>query len=160
MKAPLILYSTNTWLAWAIAERYYGGVHFAWCSPVYDGRNAASHVRIPPSSSPADLYRLLLDEMERGEQHSKLMQDKRDGIMRGADAKRAEGVISDAAREEIRDTVERAHPKDLRPVLYVIPYDRVRGSVVEVSVRERAHPLSEEYRVEMLPRECFDVLEL
>src|SRR5215213_6753146 len=96
MKEPLILYSTNTWLAWAIAERYYGGVHFAWCSPVYDGTKADSHVRIPPSSSPADLYRLLFDEVERGERHSEVLKKKQDGIMRGADAKRAEGVIGEA----------------------------------------------------------------
>lgn len=160
MKEPLILYSTNTWLAWAIAERYYAGVHFAWCSPVYDGRTAASHVRIPPSSSPADLYRLLLDEVERGEQHSKLIKENREGIMRGAGAKRAAGVIGAAEWGDIEDTLNRAYPHDFRPVLYVIPYERVKGMMVEAPVRERAHPLSVEYRLEALPRDCFDVLEL
>jgi hypothetical protein len=28
---PLVLYSTNTWLAYAISERYYRGLHYAWC---------------------------------------------------------------------------------------------------------------------------------
>lgn len=160
MNDPLLLYSTNTWLAWAIAERYYSGIHFAWCTPVYDGTRAASHVRIPPSSSPADLYRLLLDEVERGEQHSALLKNNREGIMRGADAKRASGIIGAAEWGHIEDTIKRAHPNDFRPVLYVIPYERVRGMFVEASVRERAHPLSVEYRVEALPRDCFDVLEL
>jgi hypothetical protein len=160
MKEPLVLYSTNTWLAYAIAERFYGGVHFAWCSPVYDGRKAAPHVNIPPTSSPAELYRLLMDETERGERHSALMKNNRDGILRGADAKRAGSVITASDWDEIDKTVKLSHPLDFRPVLYVIPYDRVRGTVVEVPVPERAHPLSVEYRVESLPRDAFDMLEL
>jgi hypothetical protein len=45
-------------------------------------------------------------------------------------------------------------------VLYVIPFDRVRGRIAEVPVRERAHPMSIEFRVEHLSRNCFDMLEL
>ncbi len=160
MKEPLLLYSTNTWLAYAIAERYYGGVHFAWCSPVYDGTKADAHVNIPPSSSPADLYRLLRDEVERGEQHSAVLEDKREGLLRGLDARRKEGVIGEAEFGQIRLTVEKSPLSDFRPVLYVIPYDRVRGTVVEASVEERAHPSSVEYKVNPLPRDCFDMLEL
>lgn len=160
MKEPLLLYSTNTWLAYAIAERYYDGVHFAWCSPVYDGTKADAHVTIPPSSSPADLYRLLLDEVQRGEQHSAIREVKRKGLVRGAEAKLRDGVISAFEFSEIKDTIERSPPHDFRPVLYVIPYDRVRGTVVEVPLEERAHPFSIEFRVNPLPRNCFDVLEL
>jgi hypothetical protein len=160
MKEPLLLYSTNTWLAYAIAKRYYDGVHFAWCSPVYDGTKADAHVNIPPSSSPADLYRLLLDEVQRGEQHSAVLKDKRDGLLRGADARRREGLIGDAEFDQIKRTVETSPLNDFRPVLYVIPYDRVRGTVVEATVEERAHPSSIEYKVNPLPRECFDMLEL
>lgn len=160
MKEPLVLYSTNTWLAYAVAERYYGGVHFAWCSPVYDGRKAEPHVNIPPTSSPAELYRLLQDEVERGERHSAVMKNNREGVLRGAHARRAAGVIGEAERHEIDRMVELSHPADFRPVLYVIPFDRIRGMAVEVPVPERAHPFSIEYRVEALPRESFDMLEL
>lgn len=160
MKEPLLLYSTNTWLAYAIAERYYDGVHFAWCSPVYDGTRADAHVNIPPNSSPADLYRLLRDEVERGEQHSAVLADKRDGLIRGAATRHAEGMIGDAEFDAIRQTVEKSPLHDFRPVLYLIPFDRVRATAVEASVEERAHPLSIEYKVDPLPRECFDVLEL
>lgn len=31
--APLVLYSTNTWLAYTVAERFYGGEHYVWCTP-------------------------------------------------------------------------------------------------------------------------------
>jgi hypothetical protein len=160
MKEPLLLYSTNTWLAYAIAERYYDGVHFAWCSPVYDGTRADAHVNIPPSSSPADLYRVLRDEMERGEGHSTVRIKKREGLIRGAEAKLRDGLITAAVFDEILRTVEKSPVTDFRPVLYVMPYERVRDTVVEASVEERAHPLSIEYRVDPLPRDSFHVLEL
>lgn len=160
MKEPLLLYSANTWLAYAIAERYYDGIHFAWCSPVYDGTRVEPHVNIPPSSSPADLYRLLLDEVERGEQHSAVLKDKRDGLLRGANRRCAEGLISNAQLDEIKRTIATSPLTEFRPVLYVIPFDRIRGTVVEASVEERAHPFSIEYKVDPLPRDCFDMLEL
>lgn len=160
MKEPLVLYSTNTWLAYAIAERYYGGVHYAWCSPVYDGRRTASHVNIPPTSSPAEIYRLLPAEVERGERHSTVLEKNRKGLGKGLQARQAEGLVPAAQQEEIANTIASADIRDFRPVLYVIPFECVRGTVVDVPVRERAHPLSIEYRVERLSRDCFDMLEL
>lgn len=160
MREPLLLYSTNTWLAYAIAERFYGGVHYAWCSPVYDGAMAAPHVNIPPSSSPAEIYRLLREETRRGERHSTLLAQNRKGVLIGADAKLAAGVIDPLQREEIGEMLKRVVPDEFRPVLYIIPYERVRGMVREVPVHERAHPLSEEYRVESLPRDSFHMIEL
>ena len=160
MKEPLLLYSTNTWLAYAIAERYYGGVHFAWCSPVYDGTKAASYMNIPPTSSPAELYRALMREVERGERHSELIKRNRAGIISGAKAKLEAGLITEARRDEIKLVVDDCHPHEFRPVLFVMPYEVVRTRVVEVSVRDRAHPMSVEYCVEQLPRDCFDLLEL
>lgn len=135
MKEPLLLYSTNTWLAYAIAERYYDGVHFAWCSPVYDGARADAHVNIPPSSSPADLYRLLREEVERGEGHSEVRRKKRKGLIRGAEAKLRDGVITAAQFKEIKRMIQRSPAHEFRPVLYVIPYSSVREKVVEASVR-------------------------
>lgn len=160
MKEPLVLYSTNTWLAYAIAERFYGGVHFAWCSPVFDGRRAAPYVNIPPTSSPAEIYRSLHREVDRGELHSEAIKVNRKGVTSGADAKLESGVISEVEYDEIIRIIERAAVRDFRPVLFVIPYEAVRGSVTDVPVHQRAHPLSVEYRVETLRRDCFDMLEL
>lgn len=159
MDEPLILYSTNTWLAYAVAERFYGGVHHAWCSPVYDARSAAGHVNIPPSSSPAEIYRALAEDARRGERHSALFATKVRGVLAGAERKLEEGVISREQHDEIEEMAARAHPGELRPVIYLIPYDRVRERVVEVSLALRAHPFSVEYQVPALPRSCFDVLE-
>lgn len=159
MDEPLILYSTNTWLAYAIAERFYGGVHFAWCSPVYDGAMAARHVNIPPSSSPAELYRALWEDARRGERHSALFVSKLKGVRSGARLRTQSGEISSEVELEIGEMVRRAHPSELRPVLYLIPFDRVRDRVVPVSVADRAHPFSVEYKVSALPRSCFDLME-
>lgn len=82
------------------------------------------------------------------------------GILRGVAAKRAAGVISDDEQRDVVSMVDRASGRDFRPLLYVIPFDRVSGIVKPVPVAERAHPLSREYIIEALPRCNFDVLEL
>jgi len=56
--------------------------------------------------------------------------------------------------------VTKAKIPDFRPVLYVIPFDRLEGEVPEDPVSSRAHPLSLEYRFEDLRSGSFDVLEL
>ncbi|HEX8696200.1 MAG TPA: hypothetical protein VF746_27530 [Longimicrobium sp.] len=159
MDRPLLLYSASTWLAHAIAERFYGGIHYAWCSPHFDGTTAARHVNVPPTASPAEIYRNLADECRRGERHSDAIKRNRGGIMRGARMKREKGFITPARFAEIDQIVESAVTWEFRPVLYVIPFDRVSGIAFEVPVSERAHPLSVEYRVEVLPRGCFDIIE-
>jgi hypothetical protein len=160
MLRPLVLYSTNTLLSFAIAERFYGGVHYAWCSPVFDRKAAAMHINIPPTSSPAAIYRQLWEETSRGEMHSDAILRIREGIAGGAHAKLAGGVIDAAQHEEIMKMISRATTREFRPVLYIIPYDRVEPLVADVPVEERAHPLSIEYKITALPRDCFDPLEL
>lgn len=160
MNPPLLLYSTSTWLAYSVAEQFYGGVHFAWCSPVYDGRTAAAHVNIPPSSSPAAIYRGLLDDSRHGDRHSKAMELNKEGIYRGALARQVQGLIGEDEVEEISSSLDRAECRDFRPVLYVIPYAQVKESVIRIPVAERAHPMSVEYRVDPLPRASFDMIEL
>lgn len=160
MEPPLLLYSTNTWLAYTIAERFYGGIHYAWCSPLYDGAMAARHMRIPPSSSPAEIYRNFSEEARRGERHSDALRRNRDGIMTGARLKWEAGLISDRVYAEIGEVVDDAYVHDFSPLLFIMPFEKVEAIASEVPVKERAHPLSIEYRVEALPRQCFDILEL
>jgi len=160
MKPPLLLYSTSTWLAYSVAEQFYGGIHFAWCSPVYDGRSADAHVNIPPSSSPAALYHAMLEETRRGDQHGNAISQNRKGIYRGAQARQSQGLIGEQEVEEIRSSLDRTESRDFRPVLYIIPFDGVKESVTRVPVGERAHPMSVEYRIESLARASFDMIEL
>jgi hypothetical protein len=151
MKPPLLLYSTSTWLAYSVAEQYYGGIHYAWCSPVYDARAAEVHINIPPSSSPAAIYRWLLDDTRNGDRHSESIKRNTAGIQRGAEARRIQEIVEGLALAEFRD---------FRPVLYLIPYQQVLGIASRVPVADRAHPMSIEYVVESLPGSCFDMIEL
>jgi hypothetical protein len=160
MRAPLLLYSAQTWLAYSIAEQFYGGTHFAWCSPVYDAATAGRHVNIPPTSSPAEIYRNLQDEVRRGERHSLVIEKNRAGIRKGAQARLREGMISEAAKREIEAITKNAETLDFRPVLFVMPFERVKDDARVVPVRNRAHPMSVEYIVERLSGTCFDMLEL
>ena len=147
-------------MAYAIAERFYGGVHYAWCSPVFDGTTTPVHINIPPTSSPAELYRNLWQEVRRGEMHSAAIKQNREGILRGARSRLDAGLISSVVYDQIVRMLNYASVADFRAILYVIPFDRVADRAAEVEVEERAHPLSPEYRVEHLPRECFDMIEL
>jgi hypothetical protein len=158
-KTPVILYSASTWLAYSVAERFYG-VHYAWCTAFYDGITAPRHFNIPPTSSPAEIYLSLEEETRRGDRHSHALERNVTGIMNGAKAKRRTGAITDAQFQEIEVVVKEAKIPDFRPVLYVIPFDRLEGRVPEVPVSQRAHPLSLEYRVEDLRSGCFGLLEL
>lgn len=161
MADPLILYSTNTWLAYVIGERFYGGEHYVWCTPDFDARALARiDQTAPPSSSPAEIYRDLFEDVRRGDQHSSKIKDNKAGILRGVADKRAAGVISDEEQRDIVSTLDRAGGRDFRPLLYVIPFDRVSGIIQSAPVELRAHPLSQEYVIERLPRRDFDVLEL
>ena len=161
MSEPLILYSTNTWLAYIISQVYYGGEHYVWCSPYFNSFSIpSSEQTIPPSSTPGHLYSLLSDEVFSGERHSDKIKQNKAGLRRGANAKEQAGVITNKQRLEIFAVVSRAQIIDFRPILYVIPYPLVSDLIVEVPVAERSHPLSMECRIERLPRSCFDVIDL
>ena len=58
------------------------------------------------------------------------------------------------------ETIESASIREFRPLLFLIPFDRVETLVSDVPVKERAHPLSIEFKVQALPRNCFDVIEI
>ena len=160
MAKPLILYSTNAWLAWRIADDYYKGVHYAWCSPFFDGDTAFPHIKLPPSSSPKEMYTLMEEEVRRGDRHSTNVDRIKVGILRGAASKKAQGIITDAEEKKIASIVECSQILDYAPVLFVIPYRGVSKLIVEVPPIDRAHPLSPEFRIESLPSARFDVIRI
>lgn len=160
MSKPLILYSTNTWLAYSIAQRYYKESHYVWCAPVFDATTFPRLATvIPPTSSPAEIYRNLFHEVSRGDRHSDKIKQNKIGIIRGASIRKSSGQISDVIEKDIVAIVDSAETRDFRPLLFVIPFRSVSKIVMEVPVAERAHPLSQEYRIERLPRRYFDVIE-
>jgi hypothetical protein len=160
MSAPIILYSTNTWLAYNIAEQFYAAEHYVWCTPYFSPRSAPPFASVPPTSCPLAIYRSLSIEVRAGDRHSAKIRDNRVGIATGARAKRAEGTIDRHQEDEILRILENAQVQDFRPLLYVIPHGLVGDLLAPVAVVERAHPLSTEFLIGRLPRRCFDVIDL
>lgn len=156
-----ILYSVNTWLAYNISRMFYGDSHYVWCSPVFDYKcRPYGQATPPPTSCPADIYHSLVEEVRRRDKHSAKVAENKLGILKGAAIKREAQVITDQEVQEITAIVEAAQIGDFHPLLYVIPYDSVATLLKAVPVQNRAHPLSEEFLIEALPGDAFDVIRL
>jgi|ERR1051326_5115981 hypothetical protein len=155
------LFSTNTWLSFVLAERYYGGRHFVWCTPYFEtaaqnGFTAAT----PPTSTPKEIYQSLALEVERNDRHSTKIKAAREGLRKGAKIRLNRGEITQLDFDSIRNIINTASVADFHPLLYIINYERVKLDLIEVPVERRAHPLSIEFQLEKLSRGQFDVLEL
>jgi hypothetical protein len=161
MTDPLILYSTNTWLSYIIAERFYRSEHYVWCTPYFDSKSLPIlDSTTPPTSTPCEIYHSLSAEVCAGDRHSAKIKENKVGILKGATFKRKAGVINEQQEKDIAAIVEAAEQRDFKPLLYIIPFRPVAKLVMEVPVSERAHPLSVEYVIERLPRARFDIIEL
>jgi len=156
-----LLYSVNTWLAYNISVRYYGGLHHVWCSPIFSNRNhSVFEATPPPTSCPADIYHSLAEEVRRRDSHSAKIAENRSGIIGGAEKKCSAGIITADELDEIEEIANAAENADFRPLLYLIPFVSVSHLLKDVPVAERAHPLSPEYVIEELPTGFFDTIEL
>lgn len=155
---PLTLYSTISQLAYLIAHRYYGDVHFAWCAP------GESHDRFDPknpsSSHPVKLYREYLDNIRSGDQHSARISANRIGLAKGAEARFAQGVIDEQSRDRVLKIIEAARISDFTPLMLVMPFEKVRHIAELAPVEDQASATSEEYIIRDLPRDHFDILRL
>lgn len=154
-----ILYSTNTWLAYKISEKFYSNKHYVWCTPFFDGDNTATSLfSLPPSSTPKDIGQELQKQVRRGDRHSTKIESNRQGLIKGAQIKFNIGKITKDELSEIIDIVTQANIPDFRPLLYLIPTVKVISDLKIVDVSLRAHPLSEEYIIEELDGENFDYI--
>lgn len=160
MAKSKVLYSTNTTLSFRIAEHYYDGVHYAWCSPFFSKKSVPPHMPTPPTSDPSEIYHNLLAEIRGGDRHSEKIKSNRAGLVKGAGFRRAAGVIDAAQEAEIQQIVAEASLQDFQPLVFVIPFADVAQAVKPVAVGDRAHPMSQEFILEALDRSLFDVIEL
>jgi hypothetical protein len=158
----LILYSTNTFLAYSISEKYYGSLHYFWCTPHFDSNSlgALSTSKSAPSSSPAELYEDLIRDILRGDRHSTRVTQNRSGIITGATVSLSRKFIARKQFNEIVEIVRAAELKDFRPLLFVGAYDHLKKYLRTVAVSKRANPLSDEFIAQDVRRDRFDVIEL
>jgi hypothetical protein len=157
---PNILYSANSLLAYRIGKKFYGDLHYVWCSTRFgSGLILDSLERNPATSIPYGRYKGLSDHTERvPDLHSDLVAGQKAGIKAGAQAKFATHIITEADRDEILAIVDMAQPVDFQPLMYVIPWERVKAMAQKAPVNKRAHPLSDEWIIEALPGEMFDII--
>jgi hypothetical protein len=157
-----MLYSTNVFLKLILQEKYANDRHFVWCSEHFDSQalsRYASSSQVAPSANPADIFREIKRDVDRGDLHSaKLSAQKASFIARAHEWEKA-GSISNADREDIIFMVNHASSKDWRPLIYVIRRDAVAARLETVPANQRAG-LGNEYIVRDLARNEFDILEL
>jgi len=155
-----ILYSAVTQLAFNINERFYGGLHYMWCTPCFDINTKSPVYTVPPTSSPFQIYKTLAREVAGGDNHSDKVEANRVGITRGAEKKFADGTIDAACLKRIQDTARIASLSLFRPLLCVISVHEAAPYCSEVDLTSVANALSQEYIVERLPRSAFDVIDI
>ncbi len=157
----IMLYSVNAWLAYIIQQIYYNEVHYVWTTDHLDPKSPWYEGITPVSSCPRQIYRTLEESVRSGDRHCSKIQTIEVGILKGAAHKREVGIISKEQEKEIATIVDAAQISDFRPLLYLIPFfPEVARIARKVPVKDRAHPLSVEYVIDLLPRHCFHITEL
>lgn len=161
MSNPVLLYSANTWLAYFISQTYYDEKHYVWCNRYPNSCWLPSGIDpLPPSSSPGDIYLALHEDVRARDRHSAKIEQNKNGIRTGADAKLAQGVVTEDQVAEINKIVGKADLIDFRPLLYVIPYETVASRIEFVDIDHRANLYHQEYLIADLTRAEFEVIEL
>ena len=161
MNEPRILYSTNTLLAYKINKKYYQDIHYIWCAPEFGSAPiGGGKPGNPPTSRPLYRYRLLQEESQAGDLHSALIGEQKSGLRKGAESKLKAKVITKPERDEIIQVIDAAPLTEYKPLIYTMTFADVKKMAKRVPVAERAHPLSEEYIIEKLPGDAFDILNL
>jgi hypothetical protein len=158
-----VLYSTNVFLKHVIQERFRRDLHWVWCSDVFDPTtssrySASSH--IPPSSSPAEIYRTLKADVNRGDLHSAKIKEQRANFCRLAVRWLKSGEITEDDKNTIVYWAKAADLQLWRPVIYVIPTAPILSRLQVVPAKHRAGLLGMEYVISDLRRSEFDLIEI
>jgi hypothetical protein len=147
------LYSVNSWIAYVIGEEYYGGYHYVWCTPDFE-RSASYKQFDPPLPTPKSILKSLSNPT------SPKLHAMKEGLRRAAEKHHSSGQLDEKRYQELQHIIEVSEPRDLRPLLYVIPYVLVQNMLLEVPKEKLASPLSREYVIERLPSSLFDVIDV
>lgn len=147
-----VLFSVGTQLAYRIAKRYYGNVHYVWCTTEFHSLNQ------PPTSNPATICKRYLEQIMTGDRHTKEIENNIAGILRGAKAKLDSGVISKSEYNDIRSIVSAAEYEAFLPVLYIVESRKIKDRCKEVVVGDRASDTAVEYKIEDLRENEFKLI--
>lgn len=149
-----------TALAYNINTKYYGGLHYLWCTPYFGSDFKSPHFTVPPSSSPLEIYETLRKEIDGADIHGTKIKYNRMGIRKGAMHMHSAGKISQDDLDDIVAISKTAQPQQFRPLLCVISRLEAIPYYQKVPVKSRANPLSHEYIVANLPQAAFDLIRI
>lgn len=160
MRNPIVLYSTNTKLAYSISQRYYNQKHYVWCIPNEIVFHGSAPSTLPPTSHPIKIFWSLVDSVSGNDKHCPKIEQNRIGLLGGAEKKLENGEISEEDYTEIVDIITQAGLGEFYPLFYVIPYDAVKDRIVRPTTSSKASVLSPEIQIYDLRSDEFDPLEL
>ena len=146
------LYSVGTQLAYKIAKRYYGNVHYVWCTTEFNSSKQ------PPTSNPATICKRYLEQIATGDRHTRGIETNMGGILKGVKAKLNSGVINKKDYNEIRSIVSVAEYEAFYPILYIVESKKVKDRCLEVTISERASDDAVEYKIEDLKENEFSII--
>lgn len=158
----LLLYSTNVFMKLLIQQKFFGDVHYVWCSEQFDSKAFSPHTSaglVPASSNPADILRLLLRDVQTPDHHSGKIAEQKASLTKRAIALEKAGSITKAVKEEIVYLVKTAAISQWRPLLYVIPRPPVEPRLKLVPAKLRAG-IADEFIIPDLQRNEFDIIDI
>lgn len=147
-----LLYSVNTWLSYKISQFFYNDLHYVWCAPKLNAEDN------PISANPLHLFRILKTDSQSGGDTANINRIKA-GLLKGVKEQRKKGVISEEIEKDIISAIHEAEPNDFRPLLYIIPTGIINHMITHVPPSKKQQLFSEEYIIEALPRQYFDIVE-
>lgn len=149
-----LLYSTGTELAYKIAKEYYHNVHYAWCTDAFDA------FLQPGTSNPRTLCSRYLDQILRNDRHAVEIQNNKAGIIKGASAKLACGIITPDQHSEICARVAYADNSAFYPVVFLIDKRSVNKRLQVVASQDAASNASVEYIIDDLQANEFELIRI
>ena len=150
-----VFYSTNPWLKWYLNQAFREKKHYVWCADAFRGSRLGA--RAAPSSTPRDIYRELLRDVQGHDRHSYRINAQR-ATLRNLCAKWYRPESLDY--QEFMYLVDKADFEDWRPVIYIIPQSKINppGRIHRVPPEEWAG-LAREYIIQDLKDSEFDLIE-
>lgn len=150
-----ILYSQGTKLSYTINEKYYNGEHYVWCSdkPYYGSDQ-------PGNSDPVERSNRIITAIVSQDRHEQLIELNKEGIRKGALAKKKSRVITKRQQEEIAALIELSSLEDFTPIIYVIPFEKVKDDLIPVPADKKGSKYAVEYIIENLKNDSFEIINI
>lgn len=161
MPSPF-LYSVSTVFSVQVANRYRGGVFYAWCSEAFSAGQQpgqAPAAMVAPSSDPSVIYEQLHRAVVKEDRHDARMKSYRRTFKRLADDWFSRGEITKYQRDELVTNCQQNSFRMWSPLLFIISRDLVEARLKKVPATKRAGPGDEFIIADMTSSE-FDIIEL